>query len=152
MGVSCSSPDPPILCREDPRLHWRNGSRRRQREAPGPRRRAARGGVGVQPDLDRELLSRAFRTPRGPRGPAAPVGEEFIHHRGRREDLRRARLDEQTIAAALLHDVVEDTDVELDELAAEFGDEIAQLVEGVTKLTRIQFQSREQARPRTTAR
>src|SRR5213078_4893582 len=55
------------------------------------------------------------------------------------------RLDEQTIAAALLHDVVEDTGADIKEVRAEFGDEIAQLVEGVTKLTRIQFQSREQA-------
>src|SRR5206468_6214329 len=52
---------------------------------------------------------------------------------------------ERTIAAALLHDVIEDTGSELEELRAEFGDEIAQLVEGVTKLTRIRFQSREQA-------
>src|SRR6267142_270468 len=48
-------------------------------------------------------------------------------------------------SAALLHDVVEDTDTEIDEVRSEFGDEIAQLVEGVTKLTRIHFQSREQA-------
>ncbi|HEY8842829.1 MAG TPA: bifunctional (p)ppGpp synthetase/guanosine-3',5'-bis(diphosphate) 3'-pyrophosphohydrolase, partial [Gaiellaceae bacterium] len=46
---------------------------------------------------------------------------------------------------ALLHDVVEDTETDIKEVRAEFGDEIAQLVEGVTKLTRIQFQSREQA-------
>ena len=55
------------------------------------------------------------------------------------------RMDEATIAAALLHDVVEDTDTDIKEVRDEFGDEIAQLVEGVTKLTRIQFQSREQA-------
>src|SRR5207249_3680125 len=55
------------------------------------------------------------------------------------------RLDEATLAAALLHDVVEDTDTALDEVRSEFGDEIAQLVEGVTKLTRITFQSREHA-------
>ncbi len=55
------------------------------------------------------------------------------------------RLDEQTIAAALLHDVVEDTETDIEEVRAEFGDEIARLVEGVTKLTRISFQSREQA-------
>ena len=41
--------------------------------------------------------------------------------------------------------MVEDTETDLDDVRAEFGDEIAQLVEGVTKLTRIQFQSREQA-------
>ena len=73
-------------------------------------------------------------------------GEEFIHHPwGVACICAELHLDEQTIAAALLHDVVEDTDAELDELRAEFGPEIAQLVEGVTKLTRIQFSSREQA-------
>ncbi|HXY85592.1 MAG TPA: bifunctional (p)ppGpp synthetase/guanosine-3',5'-bis(diphosphate) 3'-pyrophosphohydrolase, partial [Gaiellaceae bacterium] len=55
------------------------------------------------------------------------------------------RLDEQTLAAALLHDVVEDTATEIEDVRAEFGEEVARLVEGVTKLTRITFQSREQA-------
>src|SRR5262249_36931126 len=50
----------------------------------------------------------------------------------------------QTIAAALLHDVVEDTDTSLAAVRDEFGDEVASLVDGVTKLTRVQFQSREQ--------
>src|SRR5207244_12064414 len=57
----------------------------------------------------------------------------------------RLRLDDETIAAALLHDVVEDTDSELGDVRDEFGPEIAKLVEGVTKLTRVRFQSREQA-------
>ena len=47
------------------------------------------------------------------------------------------RLDEETIAASLLHDVVEDCEVELDDLAVRFGPEIAKLVDGVTKLTRL---------------
>ncbi len=47
------------------------------------------------------------------------------------------RLDEQTIAASLLHDVVEDCDVTLDELSGRFGPEITKLVDGVTKLTRL---------------
>ena len=47
------------------------------------------------------------------------------------------RLDEQTIAASLLHDVVEDCDVSLDELSGKFGPEIAKLVDGVTKLTQL---------------
>jgi len=46
---------------------------------------------------------------------------------------------------AWLHDVVEDTETSPEEIRAEFGDDVARLVEGVTKLTRIQFQSREQA-------
>ena len=51
--------------------------------------------------------------------------------------LSELRLDEKTIAASLLHDVVEDCDVPLDELSAKFGPEIAKLVDGVTKLTRL---------------
>src|SRR5207248_9940689 len=46
---------------------------------------------------------------------------------------------------ALLHDTVEDTGIGIDDIRSEFGDEIAKLVEGVTKLTRVQFQSREHA-------
>src|SRR5919204_416239 len=73
-------------------------------------------------------------------------GEAFIHHPwGVAKICAQLRLDEQTIAAALLHDVVEDTGTELDEVRAEFGDEVTRLVDGVTKLTRVQFQSREQA-------
>ena len=48
-------------------------------------------------------------------------------------------LDDPSIAAALLHDVVEDTEVEMATITQEFGKEVAQLVEGVTKLRRLQF-------------
>ncbi len=99
------------------------------------------------PDVDRELLSRAFRfAAAAHEGQQRRSGEAFIRHPwGAAKILAELRQDEQTIAAALLHDVVEDTDTEIDEVRSEFGDEIAQLVEGVTKLTRIHFQSREQA-------
>ncbi len=99
------------------------------------------------PDVDRELLSRAFRfAAAAHEGQQRRSGEAFIRHPwGAAKILAELRQDEQTIAAALLHDVVEDTDTEIDEVRTEFGDEIAQLVEGVTKLTRIHFQSREQA-------
>jgi GTP pyrophosphokinase len=99
------------------------------------------------PDVDRELLSRAFRfAAAAHEGQQRRSGEAFIRHPwGAAKILAELRQDEQTIAAALLHDVVEDTDTEIDEVRNEFGDEIAQLVEGVTKLTRIHFQSREQA-------
>ena len=53
------------------------------------------------------------------------------------------RLDTETLCAALLHDTVEDTSASLDEVREEFGDEVAQLVDGVTKLTGITFQSRD---------
>ena len=55
------------------------------------------------------------------------------------------RLDTETLCAALLHDTVEDTSASLEEVSAEFGEEIAGLVDGVTKLTGLTFQSRDEA-------
>src|SRR5919198_1311037 len=99
------------------------------------------------PEVDRELLTRAFRfAAAAHEGQQRRSGEAFIHHPwGVAKICAQLRLDEQTLAAALLHDVVEDTGTELDEVRSEFGDEITRLVDGVTKLTRVQFQSREQA-------
>jgi GTP diphosphokinase / guanosine-3',5'-bis(diphosphate) 3'-diphosphatase len=103
--------------------------------------------AAYNPDVDKELLERAFYfAAEKHEGQQRRSGEDFIHHPwGAAKICAELRLDEQTIAAALLHDVVEDTETDIKEVRAEFGDEIAQLVEGVTKLTRIQFQSREQA-------
>lgn len=58
--------------------------------------------------------------------------------------LAQLELDASTVAAGLLHDVLEDTRVTREELEKEFGEEIARLVDGVTKLSRIPFQSREE--------
>ena len=55
------------------------------------------------------------------------------------------RLDTETLCAALLHDTVEDTSASLEEVSAAFGEEIAGLVDGVTKLTGLAFQSRDEA-------
>ncbi|MGH9225204.1 MAG: RelA/SpoT family protein, partial [Acidimicrobiales bacterium] len=52
-------------------------------------------------------------------------------------------LDDVTVAAALLHDAVEDTGLTLDDITREFGSEVAAMVDGVTKLDRIRFDSRE---------
>jgi guanosine-3',5'-bis(diphosphate) 3'-pyrophosphohydrolase len=103
--------------------------------------------AAYNPEVDRDLLTRAFHfAAAAHEGQQRRSGEDFINHPwGAAKICAELRLDEQTIAAALLHDVVEDTDTEIKEVRGEFGDEIAQLVEGVTKLTRIQFQSREQA-------
>jgi GTP diphosphokinase / guanosine-3',5'-bis(diphosphate) 3'-diphosphatase len=102
---------------------------------------------GYKPDVDRELLTRAFDfAARAHEGQVRRSGQEFIYHPwGAAKILAGLQLDEATLAAALLHDTVEDTDVAIDDIRAEFGDEIAHLVDGVTKLTRVQFQSREQA-------
>ena len=71
-------------------------------------------------------------------------GEAYINH-----PIAVARivadigLDEVSLAAALLHDAVEDTEITIEDVQRKFGDEIAMLVDGVTKLERLQFDSRE---------
>lgn len=59
--------------------------------------------------------------------------------------LAEMRMDPQTIMAAILHDVIEDTQVEKQHILEKFGREVANLVDGVTKLTQIEFESRAQA-------
>jgi guanosine-3',5'-bis(diphosphate) 3'-pyrophosphohydrolase len=103
--------------------------------------------AGYTTAVDRDLVTRAFRyAAAAHEGQQRQSGSDFIEHPvGAARICAELRLDEQTIAAALLHDVVEDTDTDIEDVRAAFGDEIARLVEGVTKLTRISFQSREQA-------
>jgi guanosine-3',5'-bis(diphosphate) 3'-pyrophosphohydrolase len=73
-------------------------------------------------------------------------GEDFIHHPvGVAKICAGLRLDTETIVAALLHDTVEDTSASLQEVRANFGEEVANLVDGVTKLSDITFQSRDEA-------
>ncbi|MFZ4553064.1 MAG: RelA/SpoT family protein [Burkholderiales bacterium] len=73
-------------------------------------------------------------------------GEPYITHPiAVAELLTRWHLDAHALSAALLHDVVEDTGISSAELAARFGDKVADLVEGVSKLDKIHFASREQA-------
>jgi GTP diphosphokinase / guanosine-3',5'-bis(diphosphate) 3'-diphosphatase len=72
-------------------------------------------------------------------------GDEFITHPvGVAQICAGMRLDTETLCAALLHDTVEDTSASLEEIRAEFGEEIAQLVDGVTKLTGMTFESRDE--------
>jgi GTP diphosphokinase / guanosine-3',5'-bis(diphosphate) 3'-diphosphatase len=99
------------------------------------------------PEVDRDLLERAFAYAcAAHEGHKRRSGEDFIVHPvGVARILAELRLDTATVAAALLHDVVEDTSASIEDVRAEFGEEISALVEGVTKLTRIKFQSREQA-------
>jgi GTP diphosphokinase / guanosine-3',5'-bis(diphosphate) 3'-diphosphatase len=72
-------------------------------------------------------------------------GENFIVHPvGVAKICAGLRLDTETLCAALLHDTVEDTSASLAEVRDEFGDEVGALVDGVTKLTGITFQSRDE--------
>ncbi|MEO8688378.1 MAG: bifunctional (p)ppGpp synthetase/guanosine-3',5'-bis(diphosphate) 3'-pyrophosphohydrolase [Solirubrobacteraceae bacterium] len=73
-------------------------------------------------------------------------GEDFITHPvGVAKICAGMRLDTETLCAALLHDTVEDTSASLEEVHAAFGEEVSGLVDGVTKLTGITFQSRDEA-------
>src|ERR687896_732735 len=73
-------------------------------------------------------------------------GEDFIVHPvGVAKICAGMRLDTETLCAALLHDTVEDTTASLDEVRDSFDEEVAGLVDGVTKLTGITFQSRDEA-------
>jgi GTP diphosphokinase / guanosine-3',5'-bis(diphosphate) 3'-diphosphatase len=73
-------------------------------------------------------------------------GEDFITHPvGVARICASMRLDTETLCAALLHDTVEDTSASIEEVRERFGEDIATIVDGVTKLTGITFQSRDEA-------
>ncbi|HVA33721.1 MAG TPA: bifunctional (p)ppGpp synthetase/guanosine-3',5'-bis(diphosphate) 3'-pyrophosphohydrolase [Candidatus Baltobacteraceae bacterium] len=99
------------------------------------------------PSTDGASLMRAYElADAGHEGQRRASGESYIEHPlAVAAILAELEMDRQTIAAALLHDVVEDTSITSEEVASQFGEEIAHLVEGVTKLTRIPYQSKEDA-------
>src|SRR5436305_14776046 len=98
-----------------------------------------------QPRADTSLISRAYQVARAAHeGQVRRSGDPYIQH-----PLAVARiladlgLDDITLSAALLHDAVEDTGVTLEEVGSEFGDDVAAIVDGVTKLDRVSFDSKE---------
>jgi guanosine-3',5'-bis(diphosphate) 3'-pyrophosphohydrolase len=137
-------------------------------ETPSPRRvkavfRKVRPGRQT-PDPGLELLIKEIRT-RRPRsatraverayemaevahaGQSRKSGDPFITHPLQVATIcAQLGLDETTVAAALLHDAVEDTEVSLVDVEREMGYDVALLIDGVTKLDRIRFRSAEQAR------
>lgn len=98
------------------------------------------------PLCDVQLIIRAYNfAENAHQGQYRKSGERyFIHPVEVAKILIELKLDSSTIAAALLHDVLEDTDYDYNKLKSEFGEEIVELVEGVTKLTRLNFQSKEE--------
>ncbi len=95
--------------------------------------------------VDRELVEKAFVFACDRHADQRRAsGEDFIVHPvGVAKICAGMRLDSATLCAALLHDTVEDTSASLAEVEAEFGEEIAGLVDGVTKLSGVTFQSRD---------
>jgi GTP pyrophosphokinase len=96
---------------------------------------------------DLKEIERAYRFAEAShRGQKRKTGEDFIEHPlGVAMVLAELGLDTTTLVSALLHDVVEDTNLSLEQVEREFGPEVGQIVDGLTKLDRITFRSREQA-------
>ncbi|MGI9405759.1 MAG: RelA/SpoT family protein [Hyphomicrobiaceae bacterium] len=91
------------------------------------------------PGADEDLLNRAYVYAMRAHGSQTRASGDpyFSHPLEVAAILTELRLDDATIATALLHDVVEDTDTTRDEIADLFGDEIADLVDGLTKLKKL---------------
>ncbi|MPZ69847.1 MAG: RelA/SpoT family protein [Actinobacteria bacterium] len=101
-----------------------------------------------RPKADLKILERAFElADHWHAGQLRKSGDPFITHPlGVALVLAQLGMDEATVAAALLHDAVEDTDLTLAEVEEAFGFEITSLIDGVTKLDKIRFRSPEQGR------
>jgi guanosine-3',5'-bis(diphosphate) 3'-pyrophosphohydrolase len=95
---------------------------------------------------DIKLLQRAYAVAEAAHaGQKRISGEDFVEHPlAVANVLAELHLDTTTLVASLLHDVVEDTDVSLEQLERDFGPEISEIVDGLTKLDKITFRTREQ--------
>ncbi|MDX1482171.1 MAG: bifunctional (p)ppGpp synthetase/guanosine-3',5'-bis(diphosphate) 3'-pyrophosphohydrolase [Woeseiaceae bacterium] len=102
---------------------------------------------GYMPEEQVEKVVAAYEYgARAHRGQTRMSGVPYIQHPvAVARILADMHLDGETIAAAILHDVIEDTEVDLGELSERFGEEVAALVDGVSKLDRIRFNSRAEA-------
>ena len=100
----------------------------------------------TQPEADLALIKSAYDLAHAAHaGQKRASGEEYIIHPLHvAAILVDMHLDEATISAALLHDVVEDTTYTIEEMQEHFGDEVAMLIDGVTKLGRIEYKSKEE--------
>jgi GTP diphosphokinase / guanosine-3',5'-bis(diphosphate) 3'-diphosphatase len=94
-----------------------------------------------------ELVMRAYEfAAKAHEGQQRYSGEPYISHPvAVATILAELKLDPQTLMAALLHDVIEDTGVPKNHIASLFGEEVAELVDGVSKLDKIEFRSRAEA-------
>lgn len=97
-------------------------------------------------NIDKELVVKAYNVAaEAHKGQFRLSGEPYVIHPIEVATiLVDIGMDTATIVAALLHDVVEDTDTTYEDIEAEFGHEVAELVEGVTKLGKIEYKSREE--------
>ena len=99
----------------------------------------------IQPEADTKLIYSAYDLAKSAHeGQKRASGEDYIIHPLHvAKILTDMHLDETTISAALLHDVVEDTTYTIEEMQERFGDDVSMLIDGVTKLGRIKYKSKE---------
>lgn len=98
------------------------------------------------PSADLEEIQKAYEyADRKHKNQLRKSGEPYIiHPLAVAEIVAEIGLDTDAIVAALLHDCLEDTDASFDEISHMFGQTVAELVEGVTKLTRVQYSTTEE--------
>ncbi|MFO7324926.1 MAG: bifunctional (p)ppGpp synthetase/guanosine-3',5'-bis(diphosphate) 3'-pyrophosphohydrolase [Pseudomonadota bacterium] len=116
------------------------------RRTPGLKELLARAGEYLpQEQVDRIREAAEFGA-EAHQGQKRLTGEPYIAHPlAAAQLLADLHLDADTIIGAILHDVIEDTPVAKDEIARRFGNDVAEIVDGVTKLDQIKFKSREEA-------
>jgi GTP pyrophosphokinase len=104
------------------------------------------GADAVHERLDPELLARAYRySERAHEGQTRSSGEPYVSHCVEvAKILADLQLDTTTVAAGLIHDVVEDTKITVEDVAREFGGEVAQIVDGLTKIGNLPMHSKEE--------
>src|SRR6267378_6333215 len=116
------------------------------RRTPGLKELLATVGTYLPPEQVARIREAAEFGASAHKGQKRLSGEPYIAHPvAAAAILADLRLDGDTIVAAILHDVIEDTPTPKDQLAARFGAAVAELVDAVTKLDQIQFKSREEA-------
>ena len=98
---------------------------------------------GYDPTASEDLLNRGYVFAMKAHGSQKRASGDpyFSHPLEVAGILTRYKLDADTIVTALLHDTIEDTEISRDDVEEQFGPNVARLVDGVTKLTRIEFQS-----------
>src|SRR6266446_6882213 len=104
-----------------------------------------------KPDFDEELLNKAYIfSAREHRGQVRDSGEPYlVHPLNVAYLLAEMRLDETSIAVGLLHDVIEDTLTTKETIQEMFGEDVAELVDGVTKISRYAYVSKEEQQAET---
>ncbi len=99
------------------------------------------------PDADLDLMRRTYAFSREAHNKQKRIeGSPFIEHPlAVAAILTDMRMDSTTIAAGLLHDTIEDADTKVEEIKDMFGDEVAFLVDGLTKLSKLEFKTSAEA-------